>query len=146
MNDTNQPGLDTFTKRYLAILSVAAAVLLAWWVAGFDSRVSELNNLLRSDTQLSAYPYQFQVISLDDGEAVISSPRSAQVPVVQFLRIIHPELSSKSVTDDAMMAAQDTLAKLQSQVAALVKQQADVDSIRWQLDKTWYAYHGVYFD
>ncbi len=146
MKDPKQSGLDTFTKRYLSALVIAAAVLLVWWIAGLDSRVSELNDLLRADTQLAHYPYQFKVISMDDSVAIVSSPRSAQVPAAQFLRIIHPELSNKSVTDDAMMAAQDTLAGIQSHAATLIKRQGDVDSIRWELDKTWYAYHGVYLD
>lgn len=146
MPNAERPGLDRFTKRYLAALAVVAAALLAWWIGGLDSRVNELNDILRSDPTLSSYPYEFKVISLKNGEAVMSSPRSAQVPVMQFLRIVYPELNNAGVTDDAMMAAQDALAGVQSHAAALVKRQRDVDSIRWEIDRTWYAYHGVYLD
>ena len=55
--------------------------------------MSALNDLLRADPQLAAYPYRFEVLSLENGVAEISSPRSAQVPVVQFLRLVHPELA-----------------------------------------------------
>lgn len=138
--------LDPFTRRYLAVLLIAGAVALVWWMSGLDSRVGQLNDLLQADPQLAAYPYQFRVLSLDDGVAEMSSPRSAQVPVVQFLRIVYPELGHTSVTDDAMMAAQDRLASLQSHAGKLVAGQPDVQSIRWSIDKKWYAYHGVYLD
>ena len=99
-----------------------------------------------ADPELAAYPYQFEVISLQDGVAEMSSPRSAQVPVSQFLRLVYPQLANTSVTDDAMMAAQDTLATLQSRAAKLVASQGDVNSVRWTLDREWYAYHGIYLD
>lgn len=146
MKETKQQGLDPFTKRYLVILMIAAAALLVWWIAGLDSRVSKLNDILQSDSKLAAYPYQFKVISLKNGEAVVSSPRSAQVPVVQFLRIAYPELKNASVTDDSMMAAQDILVSIQSHAGKLVKSQDYVESIRWTIDRKWYAYHGIYLD
>ncbi|MCP5163829.1 MAG: hypothetical protein H6990_02060 [Pseudomonadales bacterium] len=146
MTDSPRQGLDTFTRRYLVILICLAAALLLWWLAGLDSRVSELNKILRADPELAAYPYQFEVISLQDGVAEMSSPRSAQVPVSQFLRLAYPQLANTSVTDDAMMAAQDTLATLQSRAAKLVASQGDVNSVRWTLDRKWYAYHGIYLD
>ena len=88
-------GLDAFTKRYLTAILLVAAMLLLWWLAGLDSRVSALNALLRSD----------------------------------------PEL-----------AAQAALVQVQSRAGQLVSGQDDVNSIRWTLDRDWYAYHGIYLD
>ena len=146
MTESTRQELDAFTKRYLAVLLVLAAGLLLWWLAGLDSRVSALNALLRADPQLAAYPYRFEVLSLENGVAEISSPRSAQVPVVQFLRLVYPELATTSVTDDAMMAAQKALVQMQSRAGKLVSAQDDVQSIRWTLDRDWYAYQGIYLD
>lgn len=67
-------GLDPFTRKYLLALLALAALLLIWWVSGLDSRISALNTMLRSDPQLAAYSYTFEVISLKDGAAEMSSP------------------------------------------------------------------------
>lgn len=141
-----QQGLDQFTKRYLVTLLIAALALLVWWIAGLDSRVSKLNDILKADPELASYPYKFEVRSLENGVAEVSSPRSAQVPVVQFLRIAYPELNSAGVTDDSMMAAQDTLVNMQSRAGKLVSSQDYVTSVRWAIDRKWYAYRGVYLD
>jgi hypothetical protein len=141
---TEKPGLDEFTKRYLAGLLIVTVLCLVWWLSGWDRRVSQLNAILEADTELAAYPYQFKVISLDNGIAKVSSPRSAEVPVIQFLRIIYPELQRLSVMDEPVMAAQDQLVKIQSRAGKLVSDQEDVKSIRWPLDNQWYESHGVY--
>jgi hypothetical protein len=43
-----------------------------------------------------------------------------------------------------MMAAQDLLAEKQSEAAAIVTAEPDVQRIRWQLDEKWYAEHGFF--
>ena len=119
---------------------------LGWWFSGWDTRVSELNEILEVDKELAAYPYQFKVLSLDDGIAEISSPRSAEVPVIQFLRIVYPQLRNRGVLDEPVMAAQDTLAAMQSRAGKLVSEEPDVKSIRWSIDRQWYASRGVYLN
>jgi hypothetical protein len=74
----------------------------------------------------------------------MSSPRSAEVSVIQFLRAAFPELSNSPVTAPQMMAAQDQLAALQSRAAELVRDQDDVRAVRWQLDRRWFEARGVY--
>lgn len=140
------PGLDQFTKRYLAGLLAVALLGLVFWFSSWDTRVSQLNAILEADTELASYPYRFKVLSLKDGIAEISSPRSAEVPVIQFLRIVYPELRSHGVLDESVMAAQDKLATLQSRAGKLVSEQVDVKSIRWSIDRQWYSSQGVYLD
>ena len=82
----------------------------------------------------------------EDTTAEISSPRSAEVPVIQFLRIVYPEFANSSVMDDSVMAAQDRLASMQSRAAKLVSDMDDVESIRWTIDRQWYAANGIYLD
>lgn len=143
---SEKPQLDAFTKRYLIGLLVIAVLGLAWWFSGWDARVGQLNAILEADAELAAYPYQFKVISLENGVAEISSPRSGEVPVIKFLRIVFPELRNSGVMDEPVMAAQDKLVTIQSRAGKLVSDEADVKSIRWSIDRNWYASQGIYLD
>tara|TARA_R110001592_G_scaffold357416_1_gene660536 strand:+ start:90385 stop:90819 length:435 start_codon:yes stop_codon:yes gene_type:complete len=138
--------LDDFTKRYLVGLLVIAVLGLAWWFSGWDRRVGQLSAILEADAELAAYPYQFKVISLENGVAEISSPRSAEVPVIKFLRIVFPELRNSGVMEESVMAAQDKLVAIQSRAGKLVSDEEDVKSIRWSLDRKWYESQGLYLD
>ena len=120
---------------------VAALVLV--FVASRDPRVAELNDLLEADQELADYPYAFRVLELDEGIAVMTSPRSAEVPVKDFLGAAFPRLRRLPVTDPAVMDAQQELAARQARAADLVSQQADVRSVRWELDRRWLQQHGV---
>lgn len=140
----NTDGMDDFVRRYLYILLGIAVAGIIWWLSSLDFRVSELNDLLEQDAELAAYPYTFKVISLDNGVAEISSPRSAQMSAIQSLRIMYPELCHASAVSDEMMAAQEELARVQSQAGKFIGQQQDVRSVRWTLDTRWLAEYGVY--
>ncbi|OAD20762.1 conserved hypothetical protein, secreted [Candidatus Thiomargarita nelsonii] len=133
------------SKYTLFIISLAIA-LLAYWAWNYDPRVSELNDLLSQDSELSNYPYQFKVIELDEGTAVMSSPRSAQVSVLKFLSIIKPELHRKNSDSPEVIAAQKELAHHQQKAKKMVLSQPDVKQIRWELDKGWFAGYGIYVD
>jgi hypothetical protein len=112
----------------------------------YDPRVSELNDLLSQETELSRYPYQFKVIELDKGTAVMSSPRSPQVSVLKFLSIIKPELRRKNPDSPEVIAAQEELAYHQQKAKKIVLSQPDVNQVRWELDKGWFAGYGIYID
>jgi len=136
--------LDNFTKRYLYFLAGLILAGFVWWLSGLDSRVGELNELLEQDATLAAYPYPFKLLSLENGVAEMSSPRSAQMSAIAGLRAMFPELASASVTSDEMMAAQEKLARTQSHAGNLIEEQAGVRSVRWVLDERWLAGHGLY--
>ncbi len=139
-------GLDNFTRKYLYGLATLAVIAFVLWLSSLDFRVSEINDLLEADAELAAYPYPFRVMSLEDGVAQVSSPRSAQLSAIQSLRVMFPELQQKDAVSDEMMAAQEALASMQARAGQLVKSQTDVNSIRWVLDKQWLSSHGVYVD
>ena len=143
-NSSENGGLDDFSRRYLYLLGGAVVIGLVWWLTSIDYRAGELNDLLEADEVLSAYPYQFQVISLSNGVARMSSPRSAQMSAIQGLRIMFPELKSVSADSAQMMAAQERLARTQSYAANLVTAEPDVNRIVWVLDERWLANSGVY--
>jgi hypothetical protein len=137
-------GLDPFVKRYLIALGVVVLAVLVYALMPGDERVDAINaKLARSDTLLT-YPYSFRVLSLENGVAVMTSPRSAEMGPLHFLRVLDPSLADKNVTDPEMMAAQDKMAKMQSEAAKLVSEEPDVKRIQWQLDERWYAEHGIF--
>lgn len=136
--------MDRFARNYLIGLCLVIAAAGVYWFAQRDTRVAELNAIVAGDAELAAYPYRFQVIALRDGIAEMGSPRSAEVPAMQFLRTAFPALSATSVDDPAMMAAQDELAETQSKAAELIKQQPDVKAVRWVLDEQWFNERGVF--
>jgi hypothetical protein len=136
--------MDRFTRNYLIFLGLLGAGALAWWISSWNPRVGEINDLLEADPKLSAYPYQFRVVSLEKGIAKISSPRSFDVPVIKFLAAIRPDLAHKPQDHPEVMAAQAELATHQKRAGKLVQEQADVKQVRWTLDRDWWAERGVF--
>lgn len=135
--------MDRFTRRYLMLLGALLVVALIAWLANRDGRVAELNGLLAADDELAAYPFQFSVREINNGVAFVTSPRSAQVPVMQFLHTAFPALRDKDVQHPQMMVAQDRLVAVQSHAAALVQAHPEVNAVRWVLDERWFAERGV---
>ncbi|WP_198171857.1 hypothetical protein [Pseudohalioglobus lutimaris] len=137
-------GMDDFTRRYLYLLAAVLVAGLVWWLGSIDFRVREINETLQSDHTLSDYPYTFRVLSLENGIAEVSSPRSAQMSAIQGLRILFPSLQNASAVSDEMMSAQEELARVQSRAGQLVSEQEDVNQVRWVLDEKWLSSYGVY--
>jgi len=138
--------MDSFAKRYLIVLSTIVGIGIAYVLLSSDERVAEINEMLARDTQLQAYPYAFRVLRLEDGVAVMGSPRSADVPVMQFLRTAFPPLSRTAVDDPAMMAAQQELARTQGRAMEMVQALDDVSAVRWEFDNQWFREHGVFLE
>jgi hypothetical protein len=138
--------MDPFTRRYLIILSAVAVAASVFWLSNMNPRVGELNDILEADKQLVSYPYQFRVLSLDEGVANMTSPRSAQMSAIQGLRIMFPELGVKSAVSPEMIEAQERLANMQSRAAGFIKAQEDVQRVQWNLDERWLSRNGVYVE
>jgi len=135
--------MDRFTRNYLIFLGLIALALLGWWLSSWNPRIAEINDILEADPQLSTYPYPFRVVSLKNGVAELSTPRSAEVPVIQFLGVIQPNLRGKSQDNPDIMAAQADLVTYQKRAEKLVQDQPDITSIRWTLDRDWYVERGI---
>lgn len=138
--------MDRFSRIYLGVVSSILVVALAWYWLAQDGRVDEINARLDADHVLAAYPFTFRVLALDHGVATVSSPRSAEVAAMQFLRAAYPELLRTSVDHPDMMAAQDVLAATQTRAAKLIRNQPDVTSLRWEVDERWFNERGVFLD
>lgn len=133
------------SKYNLFLISIVIA-FIGNWIWNYDPRVSEFNDLLSENVELANYPYQFRVIELKDGNAIMSSPRSAQVSVLKFLSIVKPELRHKDSDSPEVIAAQKELASFQSKAKKLILMQTDVNRVTWKIDKSWFAGYGIYVD
>jgi len=138
--------MDTFTRNYLIGLSMILLVAFGLWLANYSFRVGELNNLLENEPFLADYPYQFRVLSLNNGVAELASPRSASMPAIKFLAIVYPDLKGKSPQNPILIEAQKELAERQAFAKRLMLQQADISSVNWTLDRDWYAKNDVYLE
>ncbi len=134
--------MDRFTRNYAITLGVILAVVLAWMLYE-DPEVSDLNSLLEQDSEVAAYPYRFQVLALNKGIAVVSTPRSSEFPVQRALGLLYPALANRAQDDPDLMKAQQALAHVQKRVAAIVEGSDKVKRVRWELDRNWLSQHGV---
>lgn len=77
------------------------------------------------------------------GWPTLTSPRSAEVPAIRFLELIHPELAGLSTDDPKVVAAQKSLAGHQARARSRVLAEPDVQRVRWRIDRDWYTDHGI---
>lgn len=137
--------MDRFTRNYSILLGLIVIIAGFFWIkSSWQPEVWELDDILVSDPTLNDYPYQFRVRDFHNGVAVISTPRSFDIPAIRFLQIIDPKLAGKAQDDPAMIAAQQNLIDHQKRAMGLILAQPSVESVDWQLDTQWLADHGVH--
>lgn len=132
----------TNKQQGLIVLALFLGLALLWFVKQ-DPEFNNLNNILKADPELSAYPYHFRVMKLENGVATLSSPRSPQVSVLQFFKIAFPNLDISNPDTPKMIAAQKKLAHLQEKAGKLAKEQPGIQEVQWEIDKDWYSSHGL---
>ena len=137
--------MDRFTRNYSILLgAILVAALFFWGQSAWQPKVWELDEVLTSDPQLATYPYRFRLRSFENGVAIISTPRSFDIPAIRFLQIIDPKLAGKNQDDPEMVAAQQQLIDHQKRAMGLMLAQPGVQSVDWELDTQWLADHGVH--
>lgn len=136
--------MDRFTRNYSIVLGITVLVVLIWTLYE-DPLVSDLNDLLEQDSEVYSYPYQFQVLRVQNGITTMSTPRSSNFPVHRALGIIFPNLANRAQDNPDLMDAQQELAGIQKRAKAIVSESSKVKSVRWELDKNWLSQHGVSF-
>lgn len=107
------------------------------------SEVRALNAVLKQDDKLNSYPYRFRVLAVKNGVAVMTSPRSADVPVPVIIKVIDPSLQNVSVSEERFFEAQQTLADLQTYAREQVMAQEGISRVIWKLDEEWLLSHGI---
>ncbi len=134
--------MDRFTRNYTLLLLALLAILITWALHQ-DPEVSRLNRKLAADPELNSYPYPFKVLSLENGTAIVGTPRSVEFPAYRALPVLFPRLSGRAPGDPEMMKAQQRLAEIQKRVRMLVMKSPKVRRLEWSLDVNWLTMHGV---
>lgn len=135
--------MELSPKQQLLIIGLLLFGLLALWFWRQDPQINQLNAALRADSQLLAYPYQFRVTAVNKGIATVTSPRSAQVSVLQFFPLAFPKLDITNPDSPSVIAAQQELARIQEKAATIIQQQPGIQAVTWEIDHDWYASHGL---
>lgn len=136
------PKLDKGTRIYAAILG--AIVLGLIFLALYEPPiVSDLNDRLEADEHVGNFPYAFRVMRVDNGVAVMSTPRSSAVPVAQVLDKIFPGLGNSDPASPLFQELQAQLATTQKRARTIVLENPEIRRVRWQLDRDWLTQHGI---
>ncbi|MCK5665965.1 MAG: hypothetical protein KAI17_20895 [Thiotrichaceae bacterium] len=134
--------MDRGTKIYgffLAIFTLALGITFFYE----SPKTSELNNRLESISLIDEFPYQFKVLRINNGTAIMSSPRSTDVPVSRILGILFPEVKGKSTQSPEFQKAQKALAKVQILARETVISDAEIKTVSWELDHSWLLKNGI---
>ena len=134
--------MDRGTRIY-AVLLLAIVLVLVMVSVYQPAEVRALNQLLENDAEVSAYPYPFRVLRVEQGMAVMGTPRSASMPVARMIAAVAPEAAGLLETDPVYLRAQQRLADTQARARSLVLGDAAIERVRWELDEAWLRGHGV---
>jgi hypothetical protein len=118
---------------------------LSRWLHPPDARVRQLNDALAAQGSplLKAYPYKFHVLRTVGSVAVLSTPRSFDVPAFHMLAVLYPDLDVKNPGNPVFVAAEKTLGAVQSEARTIVLSQPGISGVRWELDEPWLKAHSI---
>ena len=135
--------------RKKTIIRILSAILVLgaiyWFGLRTDPGVEALNQAILKigSPALQNFPYEFKVVRLDGGSAVMGSPRSFDVPVYRMIGALYPNLAGKATNDPDFVAAEKELAKIQSEARKIVLDQPGVTGVKWELDRNWLIAHNI---
>ncbi|KRT59626.1 hypothetical protein, partial [endosymbiont of Ridgeia piscesae] len=89
------------------------------------------------------FSYRFRVVRLDGRKAVMSTPRSTEVPVERILHLLFDDLTSRQTSGPRFQQAQRELARIQTKARDMVLADPAVERVSWELDRDWLMQHGV---
>lgn len=129
----------------LIVLALVVGWAVDWFIQRPDSQARALNAAIAAEgsAELKAYPYPFRVLRVEDGKAVMSTPRSRDVSVTRIIKILYPDINVLDTNDAAFIAAQKELAGLQFEARDIVLKQPGIKTVAWEIDRHWLAARGV---
>lgn len=133
-------------KRLLGlIVALVLIVGLDWLAHRPDARSRELNAILatESSVQLQAYPYHFRVLRVEGDTAIMTTPRSVDVPARHAIAALFPGMDVQDHNNPNFIAAEKTMAAMQGEASAIVARQPGIARVRWELDRAWLTSHGI---
>jgi len=134
--------MDKGTKIYaivLGVLSIALAITFLYQ----SPELKELNARLESIQEINDFPYQFKVLRINNGTAILNSPISTELPCGKVIGIIFPHIKNKSLLSPEYQKAQKQLAKVQMLAGNTIKSNPGINKIVWELDRSWLIQNGV---
>lgn len=132
-------------KRYWAILILVFLVGLDRYIQMPDSQSRRLTGIIETQgsAKLKSYPYKFWVMKVNGDTAVMSTPRNFEVPALNVLGVLYPDIDTKNRNDPAFVAAEKRLAEVQSEARAIVLAQPGIKGVQWELDRNWLTAHAI---
>lgn len=141
MLDNISGGWRKPRAAYLAVALGIMALLAGWLVLRPDPRVQALNEALEAIPALRDYPYPFRVLRIEGPVAVVSTPRSADMPAFRVIWAIHPELRKAAFDSPSYQAAQQEISRIQKLARLTIEAQPGIEQVHWELDMEWLARH-----
>jgi hypothetical protein len=86
---------------------------------------------------MKKYPYQFWVMRVDGGTAMLSTPRSREVPALKVLGALYPDINTRNPNDPQFIAAEKLLAEVQDEARKIIAAQPGITDVRWEQDRKW---------
>jgi hypothetical protein len=129
--------------RIALVVTALIVLLLVFYGRNFVPRTWELNEMLRNDPVLAAYPYEFRVVNFLNGVATVTRPYTDAFGPETFLLQIDPALAGLGSDDPALRTAEQALQAQESRAVGLLLGQPDVQSVDWWLDQAWYTRNEV---
>ncbi len=132
-------------NRYWALLVLLFLVGVDWYIRAPDSRSRQLTDAIaeQASAKLKNYPYKFRVMKVDGETAIMSTPRSVEVPAFKSLGVLYPGMNTTNPNDPDFIAAQQLLGEVQAEARLIVLTQPGIKSVRWELDRDWLVAHHV---
>jgi len=134
--------MDRGTKIYAIILGIICITLASIFLYE-TPKVRDLNNRLEAINEINDFPYQFKVLRVDNGIATLNSPVSIDLPCGKVIGIIFPAIKGKSLLSSEYQDAQKLLARIQMLAGKTIKSDPDINTIVWELDRSWLIQNGV---
>ena len=132
-------------KFWAVLLLILTLAALDWYIQAPDSRSRQLTSVIEAQAgaKQKSYPYKFWVMKVSGDTAIMSTPRSREVPALKMLGALFPEINTRNPNDPAFIAAEKLLAEVQSEARAIVLAQPGIKDVRWELDRKWLAAHNI---
>ncbi|KAB2924882.1 MAG: hypothetical protein F9K30_08660 [Dechloromonas sp.] len=127
------------------LIVIALLVALDWAIRRPDGRTRELNDLIatKASERLRSYPYQFQVLRVEGGTAVMTTPRNFDVPAFRMLGVLYPNINVKDHDNPEFIAVERLLGQVQDEAKDIVLAQPGINGVRWELDRNWLRRQGI---
>ena len=133
------------TRNRWALVALLFAVGVGLYLLNADPRPGRLTLAIEesASANLKSYPYKFWVMDMEGDTAILSSPRSYEVPAARALAALYPRLNTSNPSDTDFIAAERRLGEVQAEARSIVRRQPGVKAVKFELDRDWLFAHNI---